>query len=62
MMAATEYKGSRVMVEPYNASLMDSNWIHGPSGQNSGAAPKTILEIGSILMIADDSDFSWTWD
>jgi hypothetical protein len=39
---------------------MDSNWIHGPSGQNSGAAPKTILEIGSNLIIADDSDFSWT--
>jgi hypothetical protein len=49
-MAATEYKGSRVVAEPYYASLMDSNWIHGPSGQNSGAAPKTILEIGSILM------------
>jgi hypothetical protein len=32
---------------------MDSNWIHGPSGQNSGVAPKTVLEIGSILMIAD---------
>jgi hypothetical protein len=59
MMAATEYKGSRVMAEPYDASLMDSNWIHGPSGQNSGAAPKIVLEIGSILMIADDSDFSW---
>jgi hypothetical protein len=35
---------------------MNSNWIHGQSGQNSGAAPKTILEISSILMIADDSD------
>jgi hypothetical protein len=33
---------------------MESNWIHGPSGHNSGAAPKTVLEIGSILMIADD--------
>jgi hypothetical protein len=41
---------------------MDSNWIHGPSGQNSGAAPKTVLEIGTVLMITDDSDFSWTWD
>jgi hypothetical protein len=59
-MAATEYKGCRVVVEPYNTSLMDSNWIHGPSDQNSGAIPKTVLEIGSILMIADDSDFSWT--
>jgi hypothetical protein len=39
---------------------MDSNWIHGPSGQNGGAAPKMVLEIGTILMIADDSDFSWT--
>jgi hypothetical protein len=39
---------------------MDSNWIHGPSGQNSGAAPKTVLEIGIILMIADDADFSGT--
>jgi hypothetical protein len=60
MMAATEYKGSRVMAEPYNASLMDSNWIHDPSGQNSGAAPKMVLEIGTVLMIADDCDFSWT--
>jgi hypothetical protein len=59
MMAATEYKGSRVMAEPYDASLRDSNWIHGPSGQNSGAAPKNVLEISSILMIADNSDFSW---
>jgi hypothetical protein len=41
---------------------MDSNRIHGPSGQNSAAASKTVLEIGSILMIADDSDFSLTWD
>jgi hypothetical protein len=38
---------------------MDSNWIHGPSGQNSGAAPKMILEIDTILMITDDSDISW---
>jgi hypothetical protein len=60
MMAATEYKGSRVMAEPYDASLMDSNWIHGSSGQNSGVAPKTVLEIGIILIILDDSDFSWT--
>jgi hypothetical protein len=37
---------------------MDSNWIHGPSGQNGGATPKTILEIGILLMIADDSDFN----
>jgi hypothetical protein len=35
---------------------MDSNWIHGPSCQNGGAAPKTVLEISTILMIADDSD------
>jgi hypothetical protein len=42
-MAATEYKGSRVMAEPYDASLMDSNWIHGPLGQNDGATPKTVL-------------------
>jgi hypothetical protein len=60
MMAATKYKGSRVMAEPYDASLMDSNGIHGQSGQNSGAAPKMILEIGTVLMIANDSDFSWT--
>jgi hypothetical protein len=39
---------------------MDSNWIHGLSGQNSDVAPKTVLEIGTVLMIADDSDFSWT--
>jgi hypothetical protein len=38
---------------------MDSNWIHGPSGQNSGASPKMVLKIGTVLMIADDSDFSW---
>jgi hypothetical protein len=59
MMAATEYKGSRVMAEPYDASLTDSNWIHGPTGQNGGAAPKMILEIGTFLIISDDSDFSW---
>jgi hypothetical protein len=23
---------------------------------------KTVLEIVIVLMIADDSDFSWTWD
>jgi hypothetical protein len=39
---------------------MDSNWIHDPSGQNSGAAPKMVQEISIILMIVDDSDFSWT--
>jgi hypothetical protein len=39
---------------------MDSNWIHSPSGQNGGAAPKMVLEIGTILMIVDDSTFSWT--
>jgi hypothetical protein len=39
---------------------MDSNWIHGPSGQNGGATAKTVLEIGTILMISDNSDFSWT--
>jgi hypothetical protein len=38
---------------------MDSNRIHGPSGQNSGATPKMVLEIGTILMIADDFDFIW---
>jgi hypothetical protein len=59
MMVATEYKGSRVMTEPQDASLMDSNWIHGPSGQNGGAAPKMVLEICTFLMIIDDSDFSW---
>jgi hypothetical protein len=41
---------------------MDSNWIHGPTGQNGGAAQKTVLKIGSILMIVDDFDFSCTWD
>jgi hypothetical protein len=60
MTAATEYKGPRVVAEPYDTSLMDSNWIHGPSGQNSGAAPKMILEIGIILMIVDHSNFSST--
>jgi hypothetical protein len=59
-MATTEYKGSRVMAEPYDASLMDSNSIHGPSGKNSGAVPKTVLKIGTVLLIADNSDFSWT--
>jgi hypothetical protein len=58
MMLVTKYKGSRVMAEPYDVSLKDSNWIHDPSGQNGGAAPKMILEIDTILMIADDSDFS----
>jgi hypothetical protein len=60
MMVDTKYKGSRVMAEPYDASLMDSNWIHGPSGQNSGTTPKMVLEIDIILMIADASDFSLT--
>jgi hypothetical protein len=41
---------------------MDSNWIHGPSGQTSGAAPKMIPEISTLLKIANDSDLSWTWD
>jgi hypothetical protein len=58
MTAATEYKGSRVVAEPSNASLMESNWTHGPSGQNGGAAPKIVLEIGAILMIAHNSNFS----
>jgi hypothetical protein len=62
MTTAIEYKGCRVMAEPYDASLMDSNWIHGPTGQNSGAAQKTVLKIGTVLMIADESNFSWTWD
>jgi hypothetical protein len=39
---------------------MDSNWIHGPSGQNSGVAQKMVLKISIVLVIADDSDFSWT--
>jgi hypothetical protein len=39
---------------------MDSNWIHGPLGQNGGATPKMVLEIDIVLMTADDSDFSWT--
>jgi hypothetical protein len=60
MMVATEYKGSRIMAKPYDASLMDFNWIHGPSGQNGGATPKMVLEIGTLLTIMDDSDFSWT--
>jgi hypothetical protein len=60
MTTATEYKGSRVMDEPYDMSLMDSNWIHEPSGQNGGAALKMVLQISTILMIEDDSDFSWT--
>jgi hypothetical protein len=34
---------------------MNSNWIHGPSGQNGGAAPKMVLKIGTVLMIVDDS-------
>jgi hypothetical protein len=33
--------------------------IHGPSGQNGGAAPKIVLEICTLLMVADDSDFCW---
>jgi hypothetical protein len=48
------------MAEPYDVSLMHSSWIHGPLGQNGGAAPKIVLEIGTLLMIADDFDFSWT--
>jgi hypothetical protein len=56
MTAAAEYKGSRVMAEPSDVFLMDSNWIHGPSGQNGGAAPKIVLEISTVLMIVDDVD------
>jgi hypothetical protein len=37
---------------------MDSNWIHGPSDQNSGVAPKMVLEISTVLMIMDESDSS----
>jgi hypothetical protein len=57
MMVATEYKGSIVVAEPYDASLIDFNWIHDPSGQNGGITPKMVLEIGTILMIVDDSDW-----
>jgi hypothetical protein len=60
MTAATEYKGSKVMAEPYDTSLMDSNRIHVSSDQNGGATSKTVLEIGTVLMITDDSNFSWT--
>jgi hypothetical protein len=59
MMVATKYKGSSVIAKPEDASLMDSNWIHGPSGQNGGAARKMVLETGNVLMIAHDSNFSW---
>jgi hypothetical protein len=38
---------------------MDSNWMHNPLGQNGGVTPKMVLQISTILMIADDSDFSW---
>jgi hypothetical protein len=30
---------------------MNSNWIHGPSGQNGGAAPKMVLEINTFLSL-----------
>jgi hypothetical protein len=39
---------------------MDSNWIQGPSAQNGGVAQKMVLKIDIVLMITDDSDFSWT--
>jgi hypothetical protein len=39
---------------------MDFNWIHGPLGENGDAAPKMVLEIGTVLMIAEDSNFNWT--
>jgi hypothetical protein len=39
---------------------MDSNWIHGPLSQNGDAAQKMVLEINTLLMIADDYHFSWT--
>jgi hypothetical protein len=60
MTAATEYKGSKVMAEPYDTSLMDSNRIHVSLDQNGGTTSKTVLEIGTVLMITDDSNFSWT--
>jgi hypothetical protein len=41
---------------------MDSNWIHGPSGQNGGVAPIMVLEISTVLMTVEDPDFSWTSD
>jgi hypothetical protein len=30
---------------------MDSNWIHDPLARNGGVAPKTVLEIGTVLMV-----------
>jgi hypothetical protein len=36
---------------------MDSNAIHGLSGQNGGAASKMVLEIDTVLLIVDDSNF-----
>jgi hypothetical protein len=39
---------------------MDTNWIHGQSGQNGGATSKMVLEIGTVLMIVDDSNIIWT--
>jgi hypothetical protein len=41
---------------------MDSTWIHGPLGQNSGATPKMVLEICTVLIIVNDPDFSWPWE
>jgi hypothetical protein len=59
MMVSTKYKRSRVVAKPWDTFLMDSNWIHGPSGKNGGAAPKMVLEIGTVLIILDDSNISW---
>jgi hypothetical protein len=35
---------------------MDSNWIHGPSGQNSGAAPKTVLDVNLCRRFLSTTD------
>jgi hypothetical protein len=48
------------VAESWDASLMDSNWIHDSSDQNSGATPKMVLEIDTVLIIVNDSNFSLT--
>jgi hypothetical protein len=50
------------MAKPWDASLADSNSIHGPSAQNRWHSTRKFLEIYIVSMILADSNFSWPWD
>jgi hypothetical protein len=50
------------MAEPWDASLVNSNSIHGPSAQNRWCSTRKFLKICLVSTISSDSDFSWPWD